>query len=235
MLAEAERDVLAPDLPGFGQSPPPPAGTRPDVGTLADAVERELDAAGFERPALAGNSLGGWIALELARRGRAASVVAISPAGMWTEKERVWADRFLRCQFAAAKGLQRRAELLRNPLVRTVFLAGISSRPWRADPDDVVYGVRALAGSNFLPTHEAMIADRCRGLEEIACPVLIVWGTRDLLLPVRQGPRFAERIAGARLVELPRLGHVPMADDPQLVGRAILDFPGPIAPLMPRH
>jgi pimeloyl-ACP methyl ester carboxylesterase len=109
-------------------------------------------------------------------------------------------------------------------VVRTIFLAGISSRPWRADPEDVVYGVRALARSHFLPTHEAMIADRCHGLGEIACPVLILWGTRDLLLPVRQGPRFAQRIPGARLVELPGLGHVPMADDAELVARAVLDF-----------
>ncbi|MEX2195327.1 MAG: alpha/beta fold hydrolase [Thermoleophilaceae bacterium] len=226
MLAEAERDVLAVDLPGFGESPRLLAGIRPDVGALADAMERELDAAGLERPALAGNSLGGWIALELARRGRAASVVAISPAGMWSEKERLWADRFLRTQLAAAKLLESRAELLRNAVVRTVFLAGISARPWRADPEDIVYGLRALARSNFLPTHEAMISDRCRGLEQIGCPVLILWGTRDLLLPVRQGPRFAERIPGARLVELPGLGHVPMADDAELVARAILDFKG---------
>ena len=225
-VAEAERDVLAMDLPGFGESPRLPDGTRPDVGALTDAVERELDSAGMERPAVAGNSLGGWIALELARRGRAQSVVAISPAGMWSEKERAWADRFLRTQLAAAELLAPHAELRRNPVVRTVFLAGISSRPWRADAEDVIYGVRALARSNFLPTHEAMIADRCRGLEQIACPVLIVWGTRDVLLPRRQGPRFAQRIPGARLVELPGLGHVPMADDAELVARTVLDFTG---------
>lgn len=222
--AEAERDVLAVDLPGFGESPRLADGRRPDVSALADAVERELDAEGLDRPAIAGNSLGGWIALELARRGRADSVVAISPAGMWTEKERAWADRFLRAQLAAGKLLAPRAGLLRNTVVRTVFLAGISSRPWRADPEDVVYGVQALARSNFTATHEAMIADRCEGLEEIACPVLILWGTRDLLLPARQGPRFEQRIPGARLVELPGLGHVPMADDARLVARTVLDF-----------
>lgn len=223
--AEQERDVLAIDLPGFGGSAALPADVRPDVDALATAVEAELDAAGLDGPDLAGNSLGGWIALELARRGRARSVTAISPAGMWTERERAWADRFLRAQYAAARLMSRRAELLRNTALRTLFLAGISARPWKADADDVIYGVRALAGSNFLPTHEAMIAERCNGLEEIDCPVLILWGTRDLLLPVRQGPRFARRIRSARLVELPRLGHVPMADDPDLVSRAILDFP----------
>jgi len=224
MIAAAERDVLAMDLPGFGASPAPADGVRPDVAMLTDAVERELDVAGIERPAVVGNSLGGWIALELARRGRARSVVAISPAGMWTARERAYADRFLRTQFALGRILDRRAELLRNTAIRTVFLAGISSRPWRADPDDIVYGLRALARSNFLATHEAMIADQCRGLEEIECPVLIMWGTRDLLFPVRMGRRFAGRIPDAELVELPGLGHVPMADDAELVTRGILEF-----------
>jgi pimeloyl-ACP methyl ester carboxylesterase len=222
--AEQERDVLAIDLPGFGESAPPPDGRPPDPAALADAVERTLDAAGLETADLAGNSLGGWIALELARRGRASSVVAISPAGMWTPREQAWADRFLRTQYAAAKLVAPRAELLRNRVLRALFLAGISARPWRADAEDVVYGIRALARSNFLPTHEAMIGQRCQGLEEIDCPVLIAWGTRDLLLPVRQAPRFARRIPGAQLVELPHLGHVPMADDPELIARTVLGF-----------
>lgn len=218
------REVVAVDLPGFGESPPLPAGVRPTPWALADAVERELDAAGLERPAIAGNSLGGWIALELARRGRAASVVAISPAGMWTERERAWADRFLRTLYAVARRLEPHAELVRNPVARTLALGAVSARPWRTDPEDAVYGVRALARSNFLPTHEAMIAERCRGLEEIACPVLVLWGTRDLLLPLRQARRFADRIPGAALRELPGLGHVPMADDADLVAQALLEL-----------
>ena len=223
-LAEGERDVLAIDLPGFGESPPLPSDLTPDLDALATAVEAELDAAGVETAAIAGNSLGGWIALELARRGRARSVVAVSPAGMWTDKERAWADRYLRTQFAVACALAPRTEVLRSPVVRTLLLGGVSARPWRWEPDDVIYGMRALARSNFLPTLEAVTAECCRGLEEIRCPVLILWGTRDWLLPLRQARRFVRHIPDARLMELPRLGHVPMADDPELVGRTILEF-----------
>src|SRR5688500_8806710 len=84
MLPELERhfDVLAVDLPGFGHSAPLPAGQACTPEELADAVEQAMDAAGFETAHLAGNSLGGWIALILARRGRARTVTAISPAGL---------------------------------------------------------------------------------------------------------------------------------------------------------
>src|SRR5918998_1246787 len=75
-LLERDFDVLAVDLPGFGRSASLPAGTEPTPEALADAVERAMDAAGFGRAVLCGNSLGGWIALELARRGRAGPVVA---------------------------------------------------------------------------------------------------------------------------------------------------------------
>jgi pimeloyl-ACP methyl ester carboxylesterase len=221
---ERERDVLAVDLPGFGESAPLPDGTEPTVPALADALERELDAVGFESAHLVGSSLGGWLALELARRGRARSVVAISPAGMWTEKERAWADRFLRTQLRAAQLFAPHAGLLRNPVVRTLLLGGVMARPWRASPDDVIYGIGALARSRFMETHEAMIRDRAGGLDEVRCPVLILWGTRDYLLPPRQAQRFARAIAGAELRELRGLGHVPTADDPDLIARAILDF-----------
>src|ERR687889_511348 len=82
-LLERNFDVLAVDLPGFGHSPPLPAGTAPPPEALADEVEGAMDAAGFERAHIAGNSLGGWIALELAGRGRADTVEAISPGGLW--------------------------------------------------------------------------------------------------------------------------------------------------------
>src|SRR5215207_7267465 len=76
-----EHEVLAIDLPGFGAASPLPD-RRPTVDALTDAVEAELDVTGVDRVDVAGNSLGGWIALELARRGRARSAVALSPSGL---------------------------------------------------------------------------------------------------------------------------------------------------------
>src|SRR5688572_21024182 len=94
-LLERDFDVLALDLPGFGYSPPLPPGTESTPEALADAVERAMDDAGFERAVLCGNSLGGWIAFELARRGRATSVVAISPAGLQHKREKGWGRNIL--------------------------------------------------------------------------------------------------------------------------------------------
>ena len=81
----AERfDVFAPTLGGHCGADPWQEGVEPTVATLADAAEAELDNAGIETAHIAGNSLGGWLALELAKRGRARSVVCLSPAGGWS-------------------------------------------------------------------------------------------------------------------------------------------------------
>src|ERR687896_469332 len=104
-LLERDFDVLAVDLPGFGRSPSLPAGTEPTPEALADAVERAMDAAGFDRAVLCGNSLGGWIALELARRGRASSAVAISPAGLQHAREKGWGRNILLGMRWAARNL----------------------------------------------------------------------------------------------------------------------------------
>ena len=81
-------DVIACDSPGFGSSPPLPAGVKPTIPAYADAFERFFAEDGLQRPHVAGNSMGGAIALELARRGAIASATAISPAGFWTDAER---------------------------------------------------------------------------------------------------------------------------------------------------
>src|SRR5687768_11005499 len=94
-LLERKFDVLAVDLPGFGYSPPLPPGTESTPEALADAVQAAMDEVGFERAHIAGNSLGGWIALELARRGRALTVVSISPAGLQHAREKGWGRNIL--------------------------------------------------------------------------------------------------------------------------------------------
>jgi pimeloyl-ACP methyl ester carboxylesterase len=78
---ERRHEVLAPTLPGHAGGRPLPAELT--VDTLADAVADTMDGAGFEAAHLVGNSLGGYVALQLAARGRARSVVALAPAGGW--------------------------------------------------------------------------------------------------------------------------------------------------------
>ena len=80
---EARHDVLAVTLSGHAGGPPLPGQLGDD--TLAEGVERAMDAAGFELADVVGNSLGGYTALRLAARGRARSVVALAPAGGWAD------------------------------------------------------------------------------------------------------------------------------------------------------
>ena len=82
-LLAAERDVIAIDLPGFGESPALANGDEPTARTLAGVVARFIRELGVERPHVAGNSLGGWVALELALAGHARSVTTLGAAGLW--------------------------------------------------------------------------------------------------------------------------------------------------------
>jgi pimeloyl-ACP methyl ester carboxylesterase len=63
-----------------------------------------------------------------------------------------------------------------------------------------------------------------RGLDRIGCPVLVLWGTHDILLLPRQGRRFERIIPGCELRYLKGLGHTPMSDDPALLAEAIAEF-----------
>jgi pimeloyl-ACP methyl ester carboxylesterase len=223
---EARHDVLAISLPGFGASPP--LDHKPTVPALADAVQAELDAAGMASAHIAGNSLGGWIGAELARRGRARSVVAISPAGLWTGREREFLRRSLKATRASALLLAPHAErVTRSPFMRTLLFLQFFARGWRADPAEAAYAIRAYAGGpSFDATLEWMTREGglATGLDRIECAFLVAWGTWDFLLPLRQAARWARIVPGAELRELPRLGHAPMADDPELVAGTILDF-----------
>src|SRR5918999_1003745 len=115
-LLEQRFDLLAVDLPGFGRSAPFPPGVDSTPEALADAVEDEMARAGFEDAHLAGNSLGGWISLELARRGRARTVTAISPSGLTLPREKRWGTRLLRAARWLAQHMSAPAALYRNPV-----------------------------------------------------------------------------------------------------------------------
>ncbi|MGG8405533.1 alpha/beta fold hydrolase, partial [Streptomyces sp. 12297] len=105
----SEYDVVAVDLPGFGTSEPLPAGVPYDLETVVPALGALCGALGLDRPHVAGNSLGGLLALEMGRTGRARSVTALSPAGFWTEAERRYAFATLLAMRAGARALPRPA------------------------------------------------------------------------------------------------------------------------------
>jgi pimeloyl-ACP methyl ester carboxylesterase len=222
---ESHCDVLAADLPGFGESVPQP-GVRVTTSTLADAIEREIDAAGLGSAHLVGNSSGGWIALELARRGRARTVVAFSPAGMWTRLEDAYRFAMLWSAYWSAKFLAHVPALFRTPARRWalgwyIFMA----RPGRWSAEEAAYQIKMLGGApSYMEYLRWTRGRRVDGLEQVGCPVLIAWGSRDLLLPKRQGPRFVRHLPAAEFRVMPGVGHMPMGDDPELIASTILEF-----------
>jgi pimeloyl-ACP methyl ester carboxylesterase len=212
----AERDVVAVDLPGFGGSPPLEGGT-PDPPALARAVAAfARDELGLDRPHVAGNSLGGWVALELGLAGAARSVTAIAPAGLWPEP------------LMPKRGLARTAARLLLPIVpplvrsergRRALLAGTVARPDRIPPASAAHLVRAYAtAAGFREVNDAMRAGRFRGLGEISVPVTLAWCEHDrLVAPPRHVP------LGVRSVRLRGCGHVPAWDEPEQIARVLLD------------
>jgi pimeloyl-ACP methyl ester carboxylesterase len=223
----SHNEVIAVDLPGFGGSPPLARGLVPTVSMLATAVEGELQKLGLWTALVTGNSLGASVALELARRGRAKRAVAISPIGLGTDRENRRTRRRLRLVHAITPV----ARPLVGPVARTALgrtiLGGAGfqlARPWRHERAEMVAAVREYwLAPGFAPALDWALAHRAQGLGEIACPVMIAWGTRDRLLPFRQAARFQAAIRGAELRPLRRLGHVPMSDDPEQVAAAILE------------
>ncbi|MEV0557011.1 MULTISPECIES: alpha/beta fold hydrolase [unclassified Streptomyces] len=224
-ILAAERDVIAVDLPGFGESPALPDGLAHDLPTMNAALSGLCEALELDRPHVAGNSLGGLLALELGREKLVRSVTALSPAGFWSPVERRYAFGLLQAMRAAARSmpLPMVERLSRSAAGRTVLTSSIYARPGRRSPEAVVAETLALAGAQgFAETLRAggsvQFSDDVPGL-----PVTVAWGTRDRILVRRQGIRAKQIIPRARLVRLPGCGHVPMNDDPALVARVVLD------------
>jgi pimeloyl-ACP methyl ester carboxylesterase len=222
---EARSDVIAPDLPGFGDSPPLPAAAPHTPRAFAEAVGGLLDRLGLRDAHVAGFSLGGGIAYELGRLGRARSVTAISPIGFWTPREAAYCRASLRVIRGMARAMLPAAPALLGTAVgRTLLESQLVGRPWRMNAEDAVEATRNLALSpGFEPeVRDSLVADY-QWTERLDVPVTIAWGTRDRLLLPRQAARARVRRPEARHVSLPGCGHVPFSDDPPLLARVILE------------
>ncbi|MEA2214139.1 MAG: hypothetical protein QOF83_4087 [Solirubrobacteraceae bacterium] len=220
-----EHEVIALDLPGFGASPMPPGGTRPGLDSLVFLVAEFLRELGIERPHSAGNSLGGLIVLEMARRGLVGSATPISPAGFATAAEQAIARGSLWTGVRIARRLAPRADsLLRFRLARALAIGNFVARPTAMSPGEAAANLRALAGAPWfdatLPTIQPM---QFRGGDQISVPVTVAWGDKDRVLFPRQAVRAAREIPSARMVGLNGCGHVPTYDDPTRVARVLLE------------
>jgi len=223
-LLVGDFEVIAADLPGFGHSAALPRGVAPTIAAYTQAFARFLAELGLRRPRVAGNSMGGAIALELARAGRVRSAVALSPAGFWTAAERRY------CQ-ASLSMLARTPSPVRPVIValartrpgRAALFAQLFRWPTRMPADEAVSSLKAAwAAPAFAGALAAFDEYRFSSPEELrGVPVTIAWGAGDrLLLHGRQAPRARAMLPAARHLTL-GAGHVPFFDDPQAVAEVI--------------
>jgi pimeloyl-ACP methyl ester carboxylesterase len=209
-----ERELIAVDLPGFGQSPP--LSVTPTPSALAQAVAGLLSRIGVARPHVVGISLGGWVALELGLRGDIESTTAIAPAGMWRAP--------LEPKRTTAHAIARVLAPLLGPLAATrngrrLLLSGVAAHPERVPAADAAHLVRAWAAApGFADVTSAMRADRFTGLERVPGPVTLVWPEHDKLVG---RPRTLP--SNVRNVELRDAGHVPVWDAPDELATILLE------------
>lgn len=223
-LLAPHHDAIALTALGHRGGAPAGAGTR--VSDIVDDAARQLDDLELERPHLAGNSLGGWVALELARRGRAATVCALSPAGCWrpgTSEQTHGTSRLKAIVLATKLARPVLPALARLPRVRRFALR-----------DNALHGDR-LEASEMTKLADDLLACTVRDdvlgtdehlepLDPLPCPVIVAWAEHDRILPLAtNGARARDLIPAADFRVLAGVGHVPMLDDPQLVADVILE------------
>jgi len=215
-------EVITLDLAGFGESEPFPKGHAYSMSNACDHLSNQFATWGIEKPHVVGNSLGGAIALELGARNLVSSVTALSPAGFF--------GTFSRFQALAVLLFLRMSSLLTpTPVLRRI--SGTRLGKWLAGATLYVHPQRHSAESTF---GDAMGLKRCKGFERTALhgvtysfhgptpvPTTVAWGTHDRILIHSQSLIASERLPEAHHVDLPRCGHVPIADDPELVTRVI--------------
>jgi pimeloyl-ACP methyl ester carboxylesterase len=215
----AEHEVIALDMPGFGAEPELPEDVEPTAANIAADLHRRCLGLGIVRPHVAGNSLGGWVALEMGRAGWAASVTAISPAGLWRAPlgprergSRTWARRLRPLVWVALHARRPREAALRT------FAAKPRRIPPAAGRELVLGWIDANGYDGANRAMRTRVFDPVGYPEEV--PVTIAWGEHDRLVGP---PKRERRPAQARFVLLPEVGHAPMWDDPELVATTILE------------
>ncbi len=223
--------VITFDLPGFGASEMPRE--KITISGYGRFVEALLDELGVGSAAVVGNSMGGFIGIELAIRfpERVERLVLVSAAGLSIEylrNERALAVLgALGNRLAAYSGwvASRSDALARRPVARRAIFGIVAHRPDRLPGPLVAEQVRGSGKPGFIPALDALtdypIRDR---LGEIACPTLIVWGAEDKLVPARDADEFARLIPNSRKVVWPQTGHVAMLERPEAFNALVQAF-----------
>jgi pimeloyl-ACP methyl ester carboxylesterase len=192
---------------------------------LATAVAGFLNDLEITRPHVAGNSLGGWVALELARLQPVASLTLLSPAGLWRSRTPMYCRASLRAtRWLAEHATQLLCRLVHYRLGRLLVLGQTHGRPVQISVGQAHLAIHTLGASPGFEVTLRATADRCyRGGPPLRAPVTIAFGSRDYILLPRQS-RFLDQLPpDTRQGSLPMCGHVPMADNPPAVARLIVE------------
>jgi pimeloyl-ACP methyl ester carboxylesterase len=226
---ERHHDVLAPTLVGHAGGPPLDQPVTKDL--LPEAIERAMDEAGFATAHIVGNSLGGYLALQLAARGRAESVVALAPAGGWANEDESYKEtlEFFPRLKEQVKAIAPQVDALLDSTQGRRMATLYTTTNFEHIPVELLaHQTRAVAACEGT---EPMVEYALRegydlDAEQITCPVRIVWGTEDKLLP---WPSAAVRyrtdwLPHADWVELDGIGHCPQLDVPLETAQLILGF-----------
>lgn len=222
---EAEHEIWAPTLAGHRGGAPVPPGRQVDARYLLDALEAGMDEVGFAEAHLVGNSLGGWLALALAARGRGLSVTAFSPAGAWRRRRDFELTRAKMLLGARLAHSRRVVALLRHPAVRRALLKPVAVHGDRIPYETVVAMMDDLReNTTLLGVLDGFRRDGVARLDVPAdCPVELVWGDQDTTLPFPNwGRPMLDVVPAAHLSFLPGAGHVPMLDRPDVVTDIVL-------------
>jgi pimeloyl-ACP methyl ester carboxylesterase len=228
-VLERHHDVLAPTLLGHAGAPRLDGDV--SAGVLVDAVERAMDEAGFETAHVVGNSLGGYVALQLAERGRAESVVALAPAGGWAEGDESFKGTL--AHFTTMQELLKRVAPHAEAIVATEEgrrrATQFTATNFEHIPAELL--AHQMSGAAACAAVEPLVAAALRegwplDPARITCPVRVVWGTDDKLLA---WPSAAARfrhdwLPHADWVELEGVGHCPQLDVPLETAHLIVGF-----------
>jgi pimeloyl-ACP methyl ester carboxylesterase len=223
-LLESDFDLMGPNLLGHGSRDPLPEPLGRPLDALVAGLERTMDDAGHQTAHIVGNSLGGWLAFELAARGRARSVLALSPGGGWEEDTvpKFIVRRFAVVDRVAPLGARMAEKLAARPGLRKIALRDVVAHPERIRPSTAAALIR---GAAECPMYAPYIAAAETGdfrskLDPIDVPIRIAWGTKDRVLPYKRcTTHFRTMLPEAEWVDLPDCGHLPQHDDPALVAR----------------
>jgi pimeloyl-ACP methyl ester carboxylesterase len=222
-LLAPHRELLLVDLPGHGESSPPPSEVPHTPVGYARVLAEFLDNLGLETAHACGNSVGGWTALEMAKLGRARSVVAIAPAGLWAKHDPWRCTVQLASQYRMGRlfaPLTRQA--MRGKAMRSFLMHSTLARPGQMSPEAAIEIADTYSRTPGFKAHLAATKRaRFKDGHDIKVPVTVAWGEKERLIPAKARLR-DELPAATQFVTLKDCGHLAMWDDPALIAQTIL-------------